>query len=108
MFYQLLECIIHMILSYDKRFVVRKGKLLIINEIDKRDSRYALLHKVPEKKFCRYNFYTYVSLEIPYKNKRPETKEYLISYHHETQKREIKKCIHDQFDSVITCSYYLE
>jgi hypothetical protein len=45
--FHLPEEIIHYILTFDKRFVLRKGKLLIINTISQNDIRYFILEKKP-------------------------------------------------------------
>jgi hypothetical protein len=37
------------ILSYDKRFVIRNGEIIVILPISKSDKRYALLQEIPEK-----------------------------------------------------------
>lgn len=42
--------IIKYILSFDKRFIIRNNKILIINKINKKDYRYNILYNISEKK----------------------------------------------------------
>ena len=43
--------IVKHIISYDKRFIIRKGKIIQINPIDKNDKRYNLLESIKQKQY---------------------------------------------------------
>ena len=54
--------IIKSILTYDNRFVIRKGKIILIKKIEKNDERYNLLLKMPEKEYCGGCIYIYMKI----------------------------------------------
>jgi hypothetical protein len=56
-----LEIVKH-IISYDKRFIIRHGKIIQINQIDKNDKRYNLLLNIPEKEYCGGCTYIYIKI----------------------------------------------
>jgi hypothetical protein len=68
-----LEIVKH-ILSYDKRFVIRNGKIIQINRIDHNDKRYQLLMKLPVKEYYPINNITYLYLSIN------DEKDFFITY----------------------------
>ena len=43
--------IVKHIISYDKRFIIRNGKIIEIKEIDKNDKRYELLESIKQKEY---------------------------------------------------------
>ena len=43
--------IVKHIISYDKRFIIRKGKIIEIKRIDKNDKRYELLESIKKKEY---------------------------------------------------------
>ena len=45
-----LEIVKH-IITYDKRFIIRRGKIIQINPIDKNDKRYNLLESIKQKQY---------------------------------------------------------
>jgi hypothetical protein len=47
--------IIYYILTFDKRFIIRKGKLIVINKINVLDERYNVLQKKPVIKQFLFN-----------------------------------------------------
>jgi hypothetical protein len=49
-----LEIVKH-IISYDKRFIIRNGKIIQINQIDKNDKRYNLLESIKLKYYDIYH-----------------------------------------------------
>ena len=56
--------IIHHVLTFDRRFVLRNGKLEQINLISKEDKRYDMLREIPSKVFDPNDGTTYVYLNI--------------------------------------------
>jgi len=56
------------IISYDDRFIVKKGIILPNNKISKNDSRYNLLLTIPIKKYNRRECKWEVDLDICYSN----------------------------------------
>lgn len=68
--------IVNYILSFDRRFVIRKGKILQIKKIEKNDSRYDLLLKIPQVVRYRTVVLTIIKFKFLSKN-RP--KRYIIN-----------------------------
>ena len=66
--------VVKIILSYDKRFVIRKGKILQINRIQQTDERYELLCLIPEKEYDTNSGLTYVYMTIT------DKKDYFLTY----------------------------
>ena len=56
--------IVKYLLPFDKRFVLRKGKLININRISKQDERYEILSKIPMKEYYVEDDLTCVYLSI--------------------------------------------
>jgi hypothetical protein len=56
--------IVKHIISYDKRFIIRKGKLIEIKEIDKNDKRRDLLVGIKKIKYNAKDNSSYVHLNI--------------------------------------------
>ena len=66
--------IIKYLLPYDKRFVVRKGQIIQINQIPKHDKRYELLASIPQKEYIADENLTFVYLDIN------ENKDFYLTY----------------------------
>jgi len=66
--------IVKCILSYDKRFIIRRGEIIQINKITKEDERYKLLLTIPQKQYDFVNHVIYVYMSIN------EIKDYLLCY----------------------------
>lgn len=66
--------IIKYILSFDRRFVIRNGKIIQINRIEKTNQIYNLLLTIPEKNYDPDDQVTYVYMNIN------EEKDYFLSY----------------------------
>jgi len=58
--------IVKHIISYDKRFIIRKGKIIQINQIDKNDKRYNLLESIKQKQHNINDNSSCVYLKINY------------------------------------------
>jgi hypothetical protein len=56
--------IIKYIISYDRRFVIKKGKLIEINRIDKNDKRYNMLLNIEKKQYDTYDNSSYVYIKV--------------------------------------------
>ena len=65
--------IIKLILSYDKRFVIRHGKIIQINPLNNIAGTYYKLTQIPHKQYWHMHEITFVFLPIT------EKKEYYIS-----------------------------
>ena len=48
--------VVYYILLFDRRFIMRNGKLLEIKKIPKNDTRYSILSKKPEIRFHKHHF----------------------------------------------------
>jgi hypothetical protein len=58
--------IVKHIISYDKRFIIRNGKIIQINQIDKNDKRYNLLELIKQKQYDINDNSSSVYLNINY------------------------------------------
>jgi predicted RNA-binding protein associated with RNAse of E/G family len=56
--------IVKYIISYDKRFIIRNGEILKINQIDKNDKRYNMLLRIKPKNYDINDNSSYVYLTI--------------------------------------------
>jgi hypothetical protein len=56
--------IVKHIISYDKRFIIRNGKIIQINQINKNDKRYYLLESIKLKHFDIYDNSSCVYIKI--------------------------------------------
>ena len=60
--------IVKKILSYDYRFVIRNGEIIVINQISKDDTRYILLKSIPYKIYDNVDDITQVIIKITERN----------------------------------------
>jgi len=56
--------IVKNILSYDYRFIIRNGEIIVIEKISKHGTRYILLRNIPIKKYDYADDVTQVRLKI--------------------------------------------